>query len=252
LKFSPDGTKLVTFGQDDDNSMAMYDWENSKLLTTAKVDKKNVLGVGWKNDSDFCTVGSKHIKMWTFKGSSCSSKRGSWGREKAEPLLEAVYRGNTCFTASWKGKIYPWNGTSVGKGIAAHDCVMTLCEDPSDQNVLYSGGKDGKVIAWTVNGSNLTQIKVVADFSQISNFDPAIRNIDVFTDGSKILIGTKGSELYIADKNGKTTSEPFLSGHFDGETWGLCVSSDSQFYATSGDDMAIMKWDAIKKKRVGW
>lgn len=252
LKFSPDGTKLVTFGQDDDNSQAIYDWENSKLLTTAKVDKAAVLGCGWKSDSEFCTVGSKHIKMWTFKSTSCSSKRGSWGSGKAEPLLEAVYRGNTCFTAGWKGKIYPWNGTSVGKGIPAHNCVMTLAEDPVDVNMLYSGGKDGLVKAWTVKGSSLTVIKEVANFSQISSFDPAIRNIDVFTDGSKLLIGTKGSELYVIDKNGAKTAEPFLTGHFDGETWGLCVSPESQYYATSGDDMAIMKWDAIKKKRVGF
>jgi WD40 repeat protein len=65
LKFSPDGSKLASFGQDDDNSLAVYDWENSRLICTAKVDKSAVLGCGWENEQNFCTVGQKHIKMWS-------------------------------------------------------------------------------------------------------------------------------------------------------------------------------------------
>ena len=38
-----DGKKLFSFGKDDDNSLAVYDWENERLISTAKVDKKNVL-----------------------------------------------------------------------------------------------------------------------------------------------------------------------------------------------------------------
>jgi len=245
---------LISFGQDDDNSLAIYDWENSKLITTAKVDKSAVLGIGWKSESEFVSCGQKHIKMWTLRSSSVSSKRGAWGGGSAEPLLEAVYRGSACFTASWKGKIWPWNGTSVGKGIVAHDCCMTLAPCPSSKDILYSGGKDGLVKCWKVAGSALTIIKEVVNMTNLSSFDPGIRNIDVFKDGSSLLIGTRGSELYTIPKDGVGTSKPesFIQGHWDGETWGLCVSSTNQFYATSGDDMAIMKWDALKKNRVAF
>jgi len=39
---------------------------------------------------------------------------------------------------------------------------------------------------------------------------------------------------------------------FEGETWGLCTSPDEKFYVTTGDDMILMKWDVLAKKRDGW
>ena len=250
LKFSPDGSKLISFGEDDDNSLAIYDWENSRLVTTAKVDKAAVLGCAWKNEKEFVTIGQKHIKMWNLTSNNCSSKRGAWGRGKAEPLLDAVWVGSTCFTGGWKGSIYPWNGTSVGKAIPAHDCIYTLAQDPSNESVIYSGGRDGKIKSWTAKGSSLTLIKEIINLSGICKLEPGIRNLDIFTDGT-ILAGTKSSELYKVSKDGKTTGS-FLEGHFGGETWGVCVSKDDKYYATSGDDMVVMKWDVIEKKRVGY
>lgn len=34
IKFSPDGNTLFTFGKDDDNSLAIYDWKNNRIITT--------------------------------------------------------------------------------------------------------------------------------------------------------------------------------------------------------------------------
>ena len=35
LRFSPDGRKLLTIGQDDFNSLAIYEWASSRLIMTA-------------------------------------------------------------------------------------------------------------------------------------------------------------------------------------------------------------------------
>jgi WD40 repeat protein len=115
--------------------------------------------------------------------------------------------------------------------------------------MLYSGGRDGLVKLWEARGSTLTLVKEIVNMEQISSFHPGIRNIDAFSDGNNILIGTKGSELYKIQKSGQKP-QMVLAGHFDGETWGLCCSPDNQYYATSGDDCAIMKWDAVLRKRV--
>lgn len=116
--------------------------------------------------------------------------------------------------------------------------------------MLYSGGRDGIVKLWEAKGSALSLVKEIANMAQISSFHPGIRNIDAFSDGNHILVGTKGSELYKIQKTGQKP-QMVLAGHFDGETWGLAVSQNNQFYATSGDDMAIMQWDAVLRKRVG-
>lgn len=52
------------------------------MISTAKVDKNNVLGVDSLNQYEFITVGTKHIKEWTINGSSLVGKRASWGNEK--------------------------------------------------------------------------------------------------------------------------------------------------------------------------
>ena len=68
LKFSPSGENLFSFGKDDDNSLAVYDWKNQRLIATAKVDKKNVLDISFVSENEFLTVGSKHIKSWRLNG----------------------------------------------------------------------------------------------------------------------------------------------------------------------------------------
>ena len=68
MAFSPNGDLLLANGQDDDNSIAIYDWKNNKLIATSGVDKARVTDMAFKNDSEFVTIGLKHIKFWTVKG----------------------------------------------------------------------------------------------------------------------------------------------------------------------------------------
>lgn len=72
LKFTPDGKYLLSIGEDDDNSLAIYDWKNNKLIATSKVDKSNVLDLAANTTSEFITVGSRHVKIWKMNG--CSLK----------------------------------------------------------------------------------------------------------------------------------------------------------------------------------
>jgi microtubule-associated protein-like 6 len=79
LKFSPNGKKLLTVGNDDDHSVAIYDWARGKLVGTSKVDKEKVTCAVWKNENEFVTCGLKHIKFWVQKGTNLISKNGIYG-----------------------------------------------------------------------------------------------------------------------------------------------------------------------------
>jgi len=63
LKFSPNGQKLLSIGNDDNHSVAIYDWQNGTQVN-AKVDLNEVFGAIWTNDTDFVTFGLKHVKFW--------------------------------------------------------------------------------------------------------------------------------------------------------------------------------------------
>ncbi len=78
LKFTTDGKYLLSIGEDDDNSLAVYDWKNNKLIATSKVDKNNVLGIDANTPSEFITVGSRHIKIWKMNGCSLKGSQISW------------------------------------------------------------------------------------------------------------------------------------------------------------------------------
>lgn len=76
----------MSVGKDDDNSLAVYDWEKNVVISTAKVDKKNVLDLSFSGENDFMTVGSKHIKTWKVNGSRIKGTRVGWSG-KAEGIL---------------------------------------------------------------------------------------------------------------------------------------------------------------------
>lgn len=47
LKFSPGGTKLLTIGQDEQHSIAVYDWANQILLSATKCGADAVYDAAW-------------------------------------------------------------------------------------------------------------------------------------------------------------------------------------------------------------
>ena len=47
------------------------------MITTSTIDKAKVNCVAWKSETEFCTVGNKHIKFWTLNGRNVSGKMGT-------------------------------------------------------------------------------------------------------------------------------------------------------------------------------
>ena len=71
--FSPDGTLLASVGQDDDNSIAIHDWQAKRMIVTSNVDKAKVNGISWNSNAEFATCGNKHIKFWKLNGRNITS-----------------------------------------------------------------------------------------------------------------------------------------------------------------------------------
>ena len=75
---------LLTAGQDDDNSIAVYDWIGSRIVATSKVDKSKINAVAWKNITEtreFVTVGQRHVKFWTLSGRNLKCRVGTLGKK---------------------------------------------------------------------------------------------------------------------------------------------------------------------------
>ncbi len=78
LEFSPDGTLLLTIGMDPDYSLAIYDWQANRLLSTSKVDKSPVSAITWRGSNKFVTCGEKHFKFWSQNGRNLNYNQGNF------------------------------------------------------------------------------------------------------------------------------------------------------------------------------
>jgi len=79
LAFSPDGKFLLSIGEDNDHSLAVYDWEAKRMVCNTKVDKGVVLGASFLNSNELAVYGPKFIKFFKISGANCTGSRGITG-----------------------------------------------------------------------------------------------------------------------------------------------------------------------------
>jgi len=91
LAFSPSGSKLLSIGEDDYHSAAVYDVDNQKIIASAKVDPDKVFAAEWKSETEFATVGMKHVKFFTIQGSNLQAGKGLYGSMGPTPMISCIY-----------------------------------------------------------------------------------------------------------------------------------------------------------------
>ena len=114
LKFSPSGSKLLSIGQDDQHSIAVYDWANQVLLSTARAGSDKVHDASWKSESEFMTVGAKLAQFFTLNGKNIRAKRGATAPDIRRQVQGALgqhlcstyaFNGTMCLTGNATGEI---------------------------------------------------------------------------------------------------------------------------------------------------
>lgn len=123
LEFSPNGDKLLTIGEDQQNSVAIYDWANKRLLSKSAVDPDKVLDASWKDESEFATCGVKHVKFFTLNGINLTMSRGLYGAAgSVTPTICCKYAFNdkVLLTGGPSGDLHIWQGRTLSKSIKAH------------------------------------------------------------------------------------------------------------------------------------
>jgi microtubule-associated protein-like 6 len=231
LDFSPDGTMLLSIGEDDDHSVAVYDWAAGRLICTAKVDRDVVLGAVFTERTEMVIFGAKFIKFFSINGQNCTGNRGISGTRAFEAqMCGAKFKGNF-ITGTHTGNLWIWNGRTVGKTVKAHEGQVWALKATEDS--LYSGGSEGKIVIW-----NATLVRQSEENVVEKSLCPGIRSIDI--SGSSILVGTRGAEI-LELKRGSI--EALMTGHFNGELWGLALHPTEPFAASCGGDKTVRIWN---------
>nr|MCQ2973133.1 WD40 repeat domain-containing protein [archaeon] len=255
LQFSPDGKKLLGNGQDDSNSIAVWDTSNLNkisLIGTVKVDGARVLDAVWINNEEFVSVGPKHIKFYTVKGRNITAVKGSFGKIKQEQLCSVCSAFKKLFTGTVKGNLISWTGKNAGSttNVCKNGSLYCLYYNPN-LNLMFAGGYDGIIIAY---GDGKLNEKYRLDIKKITNSptDCGIRAIDV-NSKEEMVVGTKGGEIVEINLKSKTLARTIMKSHYDKELWGLTINpTNNNEVATGGGDKTLRIWDIKNDKQKGF
>lgn len=256
VSFCADGTKIASVGLDDDHSIAVYDVTTGEMVSESKGDDRKILSVTWDTsrdadgDKNFVTVGEKHIAFWELDGGRLSYKRGRLGRRgeiQTYPTVACTPDGPVVGTKD--GSLYFFRKAELRRVVQAHNgMVYSLA---CDGNCIYSGGRDGLLVAWSLLGEKKNSYNLNKyDMSSSKN---SVRAIDFL--GDKLLCGTITSTIYEIDTRSSGIKELQI-GHFGnlrsrdyGELWGLCPLPRDKSFATVCEDSTLRIWDVASRKQ---
>jgi WD40 repeat protein len=183
LQFSPSGKKLLTVGQDDNHSIAVYNWSQQAMIFSAKTSRGKLNAACWQNEDQFMTCGVSEARFWSGRKGALGKLPGKW-----DAMTSCFCHENTYVSGSAKGNIYLWMGNSASKPVDAHKGKVQ-CFAKMDK-MLLSGGDDGMIYSWVVSKGQLNP----GTFSFIFKDSPYNRGILSLQHGkSGLLVGTKGS-----------------------------------------------------------
>ena len=150
LAFSPAGDKLLSIGEDDFHSVAVYEWASGAMLCNSKVDPDKVFDAVWKDETEFATCGMKHVKFFTIQGKNLQANKGLYGQIGATATISCQYvlGGKVFLTGTPKGDLLQWNGRNVGKAIKGHTDALWAIQSVLKDTMVVTGGNDAKIIFW--------------------------------------------------------------------------------------------------------
>ncbi|KAB1267117.1 Echinoderm microtubule-associated protein-like 6 [Camelus dromedarius] len=160
VNFSATGKLLVSVGVDPEHTITVWRWQegptslDSLSRTGAKVASRGghlerIFVVEFRPDSDtqFVSVGVKHMKFWTLAGSALLYKKGVIGSMEAAKmqtmLAVAFGANNLTFTGAINGDVYVWKDHFLIRLVAkAHTGPVFTMYTTLRDGLIVTGGKE--------------------------------------------------------------------------------------------------------------
>lgn len=248
LKFSPDGKYLISVGQDDYHSIALYDWKNKHLISHSYSFQNKSFFVDFNpNSSHLVQCGNEIIKFWEINGRNLQFQDAILGsRAKMQGFLCAGWVGGHAVVGTADGSIYRFLGHKLDSMIQAHGGAVNCISYSNDG--LCSCSIDGSIKVWT----RFLECRLIIEMKNIGSVNNNVRCIDWDFDLSRILVGTASSEVFeISSGDGENLHQgPLLEGHGGDELWGLSYNPMKDEFCTVGDDSYLRVWDVFTHKTV--
>ncbi|XP_042565417.1 echinoderm microtubule-associated protein-like 6 isoform X9 [Clupea harengus] len=254
VNFSATGKLLLSVGVDAEHSITVWRWQEGAKVTSkgGHVDRIFVAEFRPDSDSQFVSVGIKHIKFWTLAGGSLMYKKGVVGGVVEDPRMQTMLSvafgaNNLTFSGAINGDVYVWKDHFLVRVVAkAHTGPVFTMYTTLRDGLIVTGGKErptkegGAVKLWDQEMKRCRAFQLETGQSV-----ECVRT--VCRGKGKILVGTKDGEIIeVGEKN--AASNILINGHMQGEIWGLATHPSKDVFISASDDETIRIWDLVDKK----
>uniref|UniRef100_A0A4W6DSW6 EMAP like 6 n=1 Tax=Lates calcarifer TaxID=8187 RepID=A0A4W6DSW6_LATCA len=247
------GKLLLSVGVEPEHTITVWRWQEGTKVTSKGGHAERIFVVEFRPDSDtqFVSVGIKHIKFWTLVGGSLMYKKGVIGSVedgRMQTMLSVAFGANNLtFTGAINGDVYVWREHFLVRVVAkAHSGPVFTMYTTLRDGLIVTGGKErptkegGAVKLWD------QEMKRCRAF-QLETGQPVENVRSVCRGKGKILVGTKDGEIIeVGEKN--AASNTMINGHTQGGIWGLATHPFKDVFISASDDGTIRIWDLADKK----
>ncbi|GAB5573088.1 echinoderm microtubule-associated protein-like 5 isoform X3 [Prionailurus iriomotensis] len=203
------------------------------------------------SDSQFVSVGVKHVKFWTLAGRALLSKKGlvsTLEDARMQTMLAVAFGANNLtFTGTISGDVCVWKDHILCRTVArAHNGPVFAMFTTLRDGLIVTGGKErpsregGAVKLWDQELRRCRAFRL--DTGQATD---CVRS--VCRGKGKILVGTRSAEIIeVGEKN--AACNILVNGHVDGPIWGLVTHPSRDFFLSAAEDGTVRLWDIADKK----
>ena len=202
VAFSPNGRYVVATAMNDTHDIAIYDVSDirdPKLFCKSKGVRDLVLDIKVSLDNKSVYLATKN-EIYTFHISRKLKIKKVTGWNKKKQLNLCIgFIGKFVAVGLKNGQIALIRGNSISKVIPAHKKIVYAMCGNRENSRLFSGGADGKIILWDEH------LKVIKQFElgkMVKSFNPRIRALSFNQEREKLLVGTRGGEIFEIDIRG--------------------------------------------------
>ncbi|KAG8014924.1 Echinoderm microtubule-associated protein-like 6 [Nibea albiflora] len=286
INFSATGKLLLSVGVELEHTITVWRWQEGTKVTSKGGHTERIFVVEFRPDSDtqFVSVGIKHIKFWTLVGGSLVYKKGVIGSVedgRMQTMLSVAFGANNLtFTGAINGDVYVWREHFLVRVVAkAHSGPVFTMYTTLRDGLIVTGGKErptkegGAVKLWDQEmkrcrafqletGQPVENVRSVCRGkvcekpmmqSEVCQCQLlfAVVHVDLYGNlppvMGKILVGTKDGEIIeVGEKN--AASNIMINGHTQGGIWGLATHPFKDVFISASDDGTIRIWDLADKK----
>uniref|UniRef100_A0A4W4E451 HELP domain-containing protein n=1 Tax=Electrophorus electricus TaxID=8005 RepID=A0A4W4E451_ELEEL len=259
VNFSATGKLLLSVGVDPEYTITVWRWQEGAKVSSKAGHSDRIFVVEFRPDSDtqFVSVGIKHIKFWTLVGCSLLHKKGVLGaveEGRIQTMLSVAFGANNLtFTGAINGDVYVWRDHFLVRVVAkAHTGPVFTMYTTLRDGLIVTGGKErptkegGAVKLWDQEMKRCRAFQLETGLPVCVCVCMCVCMYTCVQLG-KILVGTKDGEIIeVGEKN--AASNTLINGHTQGRIWGLATHPSKDIFISASDDGTIRIWDLTDKK----